>query len=562
VSLVPFILITFGGAAASLFTRRRPRLSISVGLGALIAAAVAALAIEPGDILSIGDGALVGSAYIGLFGVTGAIAGALLCALALATSWQRNLPASILAILGSSVVALSLPDPTVAAIAALAGGLAGVLVTVVAPITGRSVAIAARELRALAIAGALAIVATAWVARPLGPIEAQPVLLGLAYLGFALAVAVRFGAIPFHAWAARLADSAPEPALPFLMAWGPATLGVVALAWSGSSVVPFAEPLGLERGLVLAVAAATLLLGAFAAWIQDDVEHVVGYSIVQDAGFVLLALASLDPAAWEPARAWIIVFVLAKSAFAGWAVAVRTAYGTRRIPELSGWARRSPLLGLALVAIAAASVGWPGLVVWEARGTLVDLAIDGPLEGVVAVGAFAAIAYYVRLLAVGVGRPSAAVIAGARPWPERPPREAIRAARRGPSRAAGDVAVRLATARAGARQVLADLEPLWRLNRTPIAAAIVLALAVSGLVVAAGGFGVAEAARGPAPQAGVPAPSEEPAPSAEAPSAEPVPSAEPSAAPSAEPLAEPSGEPSAEPSGEPSAEPSPAASAS
>ena len=522
-SLVPFILVTFGGAAATLLTRRWPRVSISTGLGALLLGALAGMLIQPGDIMSVGDGALVGSAYVRLFGVTGTIAGALLCILALATTWQRNLPGSLLAILGSSVVALSMPEPTVAVIAALAGGLAGVLVTIVAPVTGRSVAIAARELRAISIAGALAIVATAWVARPLGPIEAQPVLLGLAYLGFALAVAVRFGAIPFHAWAARLSDSAPEPALPFLMAWGPATLGIVALAWVGSAVVPFAEPLGLERGLVLAVAGATLLLGAFAAWIQDDVEHIVGYSIVQDAGFVLLALAALDPRAWEPAREWVIAFVLAKSAFAGWAVAVRTAFGTRRVPELGGWARRSPLLGLALLAIAVASIGWPGLAVWEARGTLVDLAIDGPLEAVVALGALASVAYYARLLAVGMGRPSPAVIAGSRSWLQRPRREFTRARR---SLAAGDTggrAARIDGARSRVGGWTDTLGPVWRLNRTPIAAAIVLALSLSGLAVAAGGFGVAEAARAPAPQAGATTPSAAPSP---------LPSAEPSPEPS------------------------------
>ncbi len=41
---------------------------------------------------------------------------------------------------------------------------------------------------------------------------AQPVVFGLAYLAFALAVAMRFGAIPFHPWAARLTDAVPETA--------------------------------------------------------------------------------------------------------------------------------------------------------------------------------------------------------------------------------------------------------------------------------------------------------------------------------------------------------------
>ena len=60
-----------------------------------------------------------------------------------------------------------------------------------------------------------------------------------------------------------------------------------------------------------------------AASIQDDLEHVVGYTIIADAGIAILGLAALDPAAWEPARTWILVFVTVRSAFAAWAVAVR-----------------------------------------------------------------------------------------------------------------------------------------------------------------------------------------------------------------------------------------------
>ncbi len=63
---------------------------------------------------------------------------------------------------------------------------------------------------------------------------------------------------------------------------------------------------------------------------------------------MMLGLAVLDPAAWQPTRTWILVFVVVKTAFAAWAVAIRTRFATRRIPELDGWARRSPALAVAL----------------------------------------------------------------------------------------------------------------------------------------------------------------------------------------------------------------------
>ena len=69
---------------------------------------------------------------------------------------------------------------------------------------------------------------------------------------------------------------------------------------------------------MLGIAIASIVLAAVAAYVQDDLEHVLGYSIVGDAGVVMLALATLDPEAWAPARTWILVFVVARSAFAAW----------------------------------------------------------------------------------------------------------------------------------------------------------------------------------------------------------------------------------------------------
>ena len=84
----------------------------------------------------------------------------------------------------------------------------------------------------------MAIAATAWIGRDLSELAAQPVVFGLAYLAFALAVAIRFGAIPFHTWAARLTDTVPESTLPLVTAWAPAAFAIVALAWADASIAP------------------------------------------------------------------------------------------------------------------------------------------------------------------------------------------------------------------------------------------------------------------------------------------------------------------------------------
>jgi formate hydrogenlyase subunit 3/multisubunit Na+/H+ antiporter MnhD subunit len=485
VSVLPFLALAFGGAAVSLLLRRREAASATVGLVALVGATIAAAAIRPDDVLVIAGSGITGSAFGRLFLVLVTGASTVLVCIALATGWTRNLPGALLAGLGGIALALTLPDPTMAAMSTVIGGLAGVLVTMHGTATPRGVAVAAREVRAIAVGGALVLLAMAWISRPLGALAQDTAVFGLAYLAVAIGMAMRFGAIPFHLWAARVAEAAPEVALPLLIAWGPAALAVVGLAWVDGSIAPVAPLTGqlpIEHLVIVAIGVACLVLGAIAAWVQEDLEHVVGYATVQDAGVVILAFAVLDPAVWAPSRTWILVLLAVRTAFAAWAVAVRARYGTRRVSELRGWALRSPLLLVALVAIGVASVGWPGWLAFDSRAAVIRLALDGPVQGLVLVAVFLPLLYYGRLLALGFAHATPEIAAA----PDDRPRTLTRLGAGGGAAASG----------------VDRLRGLLAINRGPLVASLVLVLSISAITFASGGLGfvgVTDAAVEPAP---------------------------------------------------------------
>jgi NADH:ubiquinone oxidoreductase subunit 2 (subunit N) len=285
-------------------------------------------------------------------------------------------------------------------------------------------------------------------------------------------VAVRFGAIPFHGWAARVADAASESSLPLVMALGPASFAVVGFSWLGNTVAPLDPGLGLERALVVVVAAMTIVLGSAAATIHDDLEHVVGYGILADAGFVVLALAVVDAAVLGPVLGYLLIYVLAKSALAAWAAATRHAFDARRVTELGGWARRSPPLALGLLLVALATVGLPGVAVWENRAAVSLAALGTPLGYLFVAAGIAPAVVLGRLFVVGYGRTTPVVAAGLTPWP----RLMDRTRPRNP------------------RAALAWIAMTWADNRAPIAALWVLLLAGLSLVIAVGGLGLRDAA--------------------------------------------------------------------
>lgn len=473
-TLLPVLVIAWGATIAAILLRQRARLATTIGIVGLVATLVAALAIRPGETLVMGGSTLATTGYARLFLVLGAVAALLLAVVGLAAGTRRDAPAVSLGTLAAATLALSFPEPGIAVLASTSGGLLGVLVTLVPAGARAGATVGIREVRAALVAGCLAFAAATVLGRPLESEATTAGVLGLAFLGSGLAVAIRFGAVPFHLWAARLADAAPEVTLPALVVWGPAALAVVALGVAEGPVVGgVSAGLGIERAAILIVALLTVVLGSFAAWIQDELEHLLAYAIMADAGIVVLALATTDPAAWSPARTWILAFVISRSAFAAWTAAVRTAYHTGRIEDLRGWARRSPLLGAAFVLIAVASVGVPGVAAFEARSTLVDLTTDGPLTPIVLVAVLAPLVVYARLAAVGLARPvdRSGLVPGWRPRLTRIDLTAVEAW-------AGD---------------------LWSRNTAAVAALLTVTLAILALATSAGAWGGPTLAAEPGP---------------------------------------------------------------
>ena len=507
-SLIVFVVVTFGAAALAIALRARRPWALGFGLLGLSGAVIAALAIEPGQTLVIGGSGLATSEYLRLFLVLGSVVGLGLTIAGLASGTRRDAPAVTLMILGSAALTLALVDPRLAVLAATTGGLFGVLITLT-PRDGRvGATVGILETRAVVVAGALAIAATAWLGRDLSQLEAQPVVFGLAYLAFAVAVAMRFGAIPFHLWAARLTDVVPETALPVLTAFAPASLAVVALTWIASTVAPLSADLTLERYVVLAIAVATIVLAAVAAFVQDDLEHVLGYSIVGDAGVIILALAVVGPDALEPGRMWILAFIVARGAFAVWAAGIRAGFFTGRVGDLRGWARRSPILAIAFILVAVASVGFPSLAAFEARASLVGLAVVPPLDVLLGIVVLVPVIYYGRLLVIGLSPPDRVgePLVSWRPHAVRPD---------------------LTSLRHWSRKT-------WDANRAFTTASVAALLGLLALATAAGAFGGSAAAAEPIPTVTIPGASAAPVPSlgVPAPRVSPSPSPSPRRAPS------------------------------
>ena len=221
----------------------------------------------------------------------------------------------------------------------------------------------------------------------------------LLYAGFALlavGVAFKLGAAPAHAWVPDVAEGAPAPAAAFLTVV-PKIGAAVALARIVDLVPP--DTLAI-RPLIAVLAVVTMTLGNLAAFWQEDVRRLIGWSSVSQAGYVLMAVTVLGLS--DQALPALLAFVgsYAIGNLAAFAV-VAHLRGRTRLADYAGLAAERPVAAAVLILSFLSLVGIPPLVGFVGKLTLFLATIQGGyawLAVVAAANTVASLFYYARVM--------------------------------------------------------------------------------------------------------------------------------------------------------------------
>ena len=211
--------------------------------------------------------------------------------------------------------------------------------------------------------------------------------------------------MPFHAWTPLTYGAAPLPVTTFLAS----TSKVAALGGMIVLVQALAGASDFALVAVAVLAALTMTLGNAMALRQQDLVHLLAWSAVAQAGWLLLPLASLSSRAVHAAGGYLIVYVVATVlAFVVVISLARRPGGGVTLADHRALARRAPLtaaaLGLALLTLAGLPPAIIGLVAKVVA--LRPVAADGIwwLIVVATLNIALGIAVYVRWLAVLIER--------------------------------------------------------------------------------------------------------------------------------------------------------------
>jgi NADH-quinone oxidoreductase subunit N len=157
-------------------------------------------------------------------------------------------------------------------------------------------------------------------------------------------LAFKIGGFPFQIWVPDVYQGAPTPVTAFLAVASKAAGFSVLLVLVTSVFAPYQWLVGK----VLAVmAGATILFGNLAALKQNNVKRLIGLSGVSHAGFLLLAVASIDKVPEAASAVYFYLFAYLVASFAVFGVMTLLSGpddADQELGDYAGLAKKSPFL--------------------------------------------------------------------------------------------------------------------------------------------------------------------------------------------------------------------------
>jgi multicomponent Na+:H+ antiporter subunit D len=158
-------------------------------------------------------------------------------------------------------------------------------------------------------------------------------------------------------------------------------VGVYAIIRTQTLIFPGGE----WSAFVLAVAAATMVVGVFGAIAQDDIKRILSFHIVSQIGYMLFGLGLYTVGGLAAAIFYMIHQIPVKTALFLVGGLIESMTGTGALHRLGGLFRRSPLAAVAFLIAAMSLAGIPPLSGFFGKLLLVQAGLDARVYGVTAI---------------------------------------------------------------------------------------------------------------------------------------------------------------------------------
>ncbi|MEK1888472.1 MAG: NADH-quinone oxidoreductase subunit NuoN [Phyllobacterium sp.] len=225
------------------------------------------------------------------------------------------------------------------------------------------------------------------------------VVFGLVFILAGLAF--KISAVPFHMWTPDVYEGAPTPVTAFFAS----APKMAAMALLTRVVIETFQPITHDwQQVVVFIAIASMVLGAFAAIGQRNIKRLMAYSSISHMGYALVGLAAGTVVGVRGVAIYMLIYLVTTLGTFAFILAMRRKDGNvEQISDLSGLSRTNPIMATILTILMFSLAGIPPLAgFWgkwytflaAMQANLYALAIIGIVASVV--GAF----YYLRIIKI------------------------------------------------------------------------------------------------------------------------------------------------------------------
>lgn len=189
------------------------------------------------------------------------------------------------------------------------------------------------------------------------------VILGLVFL--VVAVAFKFGAVPFHMWVPDVYTGAPTGVTLFLSTvpkFASFALAFRLLAHGMGSVGD------AWQDMLMPLAVLSMVFGNVVAIAQSNLKRMLAYSAIGNVGFILLGFVAGSAEGYEAALYYTVVYVLMTlGSFGVLVIASRAGYEVEDLDQFKGLSKRDPMLAYVMMALMFSTAGVPPFVGFWAK---------------------------------------------------------------------------------------------------------------------------------------------------------------------------------------------------
>src|SRR5712672_2050333 len=204
----------------------------------------------------------------------------------------------------------------------------------------------------------------------------------------------KISAVPFHMWTPDVYEGAPTPITAFFAA-APKVAGMAIFVRTAIMAFPEIKPQWQQ--IVIFVAIASMVLGAFAAIGQRNIKRLMAYSSIGHMGFALVGLASGTVEGVIGVLVYMTIYVaMTVGAFACILSMRRDGQLVEQISDLAGLSRSSPGMAFFLAMLLFSLAGIPPLAGFFAKFYVFLAAIKAGLFALAVIGVVTSVvgAYY------------------------------------------------------------------------------------------------------------------------------------------------------------------------